>query len=433
MNFLQAFQSSFDTYLTSFVPSNEGETAITFYDFVRNELRKKNIQIFTNQGKGTTLCRYKGDKSKMDWASELVRFSRSVVFDYETHQTLMVSPPKSYLLEEFKVKHPTFEGVLVEGFPSGPMVNLFHHPSKGWMISTRSYVGADNNFRSGEKSFHKLFNEALLKTTNLELEKLVDEFNKSLTYSFVLTHPDYFDVTRYANPSIVLVEVRNRGENHSLVNLSDIKSDFKGREWTINFPEQYTFATWDAVDEFIKTQPCQEQGLVFRFGEERAKVRNQEFLKARVLLGNHSKLIDIFAENLQNKTTNEFLEIFPEKMTEFEHYLEIYGLLIHQTHSYYIAHHTRPAGEKIEFSEIPRPIQTAIWNIHKQYLESGATRETRRQVKPLVVENYYKNLTAVELANVLSYWDIYLKNNPLQETTKAQTQQKVRRYVPRRV
>ena len=431
MNFLQTFNLSFDNYLISFVPSVEGETVIPFYDFVRNELRKKSVQFFTNQGKGTTLMRYKGDKSKMDWESELVRNARSIVFDYETRETLMVSPPKSLLLEDFKAKHPTFEGVLVEGFPSGPMVNLFHHPTKGWTISTRSYVGADNTFRSGEKSFHTLFNEALLKTTTLELEKLADEFNKNLTYSFVLTHPDYFDVTRYANPSIVLVEVRNREQNHQLVNLSDIKVDFTGRGWTINFPEQYTFANWEAVDEFIKTQPCQEQGLVFRFGEERAKVRNQEFLKARVLLGNHSKLIDIFAENLQNKTTNDFLEIFPEKMTNFEHYLEIYGLLIHQTHSYYIAHHTRPAGEKIEFNEIPRPIQTAIWNIHKQYLSSGSTRETRRQVKPLVVENYYKNLTAVELANVLSYWDIYLKNNPILENTKAQTQQKVRRFVPR--
>jgi hypothetical protein len=92
--------------------------------------------------------------------------------------------------------------------------------------------------------------------------------------------------------------------------------------------------------------------------------------------------------------------------------------MITEAHSYYIAHHTRPVGQKIIFSEIPRPLQTAVWNIHKQYMESGTSRETRRQVKPIVVENYFKNLTAVELGNVLSYWDSYLTENPIPNIPK---------------
>ena len=52
-----------------------------------------------------------------------------------------------------------------------------------------------------------------------------------------------------------------------------------------------------------------------------------------------------------------------------------------------------------------------IIGIHKQYLESGSTSETRRQVKPNVVDAYYRNMTAIELANILTYWDKFVKEN----------------------
>jgi hypothetical protein len=87
----------------------------------------------------------------------------------------------------------------------------------------------------------------------------------------------------------------------------------------------------------------------------------------------------------------------------------------------------------MEFSEIPRPLQTAVWNLHKQYMESGTTRETRRQVKPIVVENYYKNLSAVELGNTLSYWDTYLSTHPVRTTpvVQAPPQQPHHQHQPR--
>ncbi len=409
MNLLiQNFDSLFQTYINSFTPTDDCKTPMSYFEFVRNDLRKKNIHIFSNESEGTIIARFKGDREKIDFTDPLVIYNRSTVYDLETHQTLMVGPPKSIEYEQFKLAHPTLEGVTVEDFPAGPMINLFHHPTKGWKIATRSYVGGNNTFRSGSKSFRALFEEALLKTTGLTIETFGSKFDPTNTFSFVLTHPDYFDVTRYAEPSIVLVEVRDASNEHVRTELSLVKTYTESLGFTIKYPKQYTFASWDAVEEFIKTQPSQEQGLVFRFLEERSKLRNPEYVRAQKLLGNHTKLIDIFAENLQNRTVSEFLEVFPEKMKEFDHFSEIYRRLVLSTHSFYIAHHTRPAGQKIVFSEIPRPIQTAVWNLHKQYLESGTDRATRRQVKPIVVENFYKNLTSVDLANTLTYWDSYL-------------------------
>ena len=413
MNFLTTFESSFQTYLTSFTPVTEGQTPVTFFEFVRNELRKKSISVFSNDEYETIIARFKGDKATANLDDPVVRHSRSIIFDQKTHATLMVAPNKSFELEDFKIRHPTIENVIVEDFPLGPMINVYYHPTKDcWQMATRSYVGANNTFRS-TKSFRVFFEEALLKTTGLTFAEFTSGFQKNHTFSFVLMHPDYFDVTRYAEPSLVIVEVRDRDYDHVIVPLEDVETFTNSAGWTIKYPKRHTFASWEAIEEFIKTQPSQEQGLVFRFENERSKIRNPEFLRAQGLLGNHTKMIDIFAENLRNQTVHEFLEIFPEKMTEFHHFSEIYRKMITEAHSYYIAHHTRPVGQKIIFSEIPRPLQTAVWNIHKQYMESGISRETRRQVKPIVVENYFKNLTAVELGNVLSYWDSYLTENPI--------------------
>lgn len=409
MNFLiQNFDTSFQNYINSFTPTDEQKTPQTYFEFVRNELRKKNIQIFDNAVEGTMLARFKGDREKSDMTDPIVKYSRSIVYDNETHQTLMVSPPKSVEYESFKATHSTFEGVTVEDFPAGPMINVFHHPTKGWKIATRSYVGGNNTFRSGSKTFRTLFEEALLKTTGLTIETFGDKFDTDNTFSFVLTHPDYFDVTRYVEPSLVLVEVRTRSDNFVRCNLDQIREYTESSGLTIKYPKHYDFKSWDEVETYIKTQPSQEQGLVFRFQEDRTKLRNPEYVRAQKLLGNHTKLIDIFAENLHNNTVNEFIEVFPEKMNEFNHFTEIYRRLIHDTHSFYLAHHTRPAGQKIKLSEVPRPLQTGVWNVHKQYVESGTTTDSRRRVTHLVVENYYKNLSAVDLANVLTHWDNYL-------------------------
>jgi hypothetical protein len=409
MDYIKTFESSFKSYVDTFVKVDENSQPLNFFEFVRNEIRKKNLTIFSNLDKGTFLVRYKGDKEKMDWSDPFIRNSRSLIVDNETHETLMVAPPKSGLYDEFKVHHPEITTVFVEDFPSGPMINLYNHPRKGWQIATRSFVGAGNNFRCGDKSFAKLFDEALLKTTGLSFDEFVVNLDTSNTFSFVLTHPDYFDVARYAEPSIFLVEVRDRTQNQMIVEISQVKEYFESKSWTIKFPKRHSYLSWHVMEEYIKTQPAQEQGLVVRFDNERAKIRNPDFIVSRDLLGNHTNMVDIFAENLQKKTTNDFLIHFPEKMKDFDHYTTLYQEIVSTTHAYYVAHNTRPAGQKIEFSEVPVPLKSSIWNIHRQYLESGTSTETRRPVKMNVVELYFRTITPIELATVLTYWDKYVQ------------------------
>ena len=262
MNFLKTFESEFNSKLSEQQQNkeNQNETGgesvpqhmTNFFEYVRNELRKKSIVVFSNQENETMLCRYKGDKEKMNWTDNLVRSARSLVFDNETHETLMVSPVKSILIDEFKTAHPNVAEVIVEDFPSGPMVNLYYHPRKGWQISTRSYVDGNNTFRSGEKTFRQLFEEALKKTTGLTIDEFGANLDPDNTFSFVVTHPGYFDVARYAEPSFVLVEVRIRTQDHMLVANEPVEDYFKSKDWNIKFPKRYPLGTWDEVDPFLR-------------------------------------------------------------------------------------------------------------------------------------------------------------------------------------
>jgi hypothetical protein len=387
------------------------ETQQETFERVKKELFKHFVQFYPNQGYQTILCRYKGDKDKIDFTNPMVRSAKNMVFNLNApYDCLMVAPHKAYEYDEFKSAHLNLEGVRVESFPDGTYIGMFYHPSQGkWMITTRSYVGGENSFRTNDRSFYELFGEAFTRTTGLTFETLNDEFNRDLTYSFVLQSPSILGVPRYVAPSLVLVEVRNRLNDFSLVDLNEIKPLFQERVWSISFPLIYQFDNWEQVDTFITNQPAQEQGLVFRYGEERSRVRNPEYLTAQKLLGNHSRIPDIYAQNKIDGTLSSFNETYPEMRTTIDKYDEVYRQLVNTTHNYYVAHHTRPADKRIDFSEIPKPIQTSIWNIHKQYLNSGTSRETRRQVKPNVVDSYFMGLTVIELGNVISYYEKYLQ------------------------
>lgn len=402
-NFLKQFEESYQSLQ---VP--EGETKPTFYEYARDQLRKKGIQLHykDDEDKQTMISKYSGDKTKLNLSDPEVRNNRSVVYDLNTHETLMMSPPKSDLLEDFRKEHPDLKDVLVQEFPSGPMVNDFYHPSlEHRLLSTRSFVGAENNFRT-KRTFRELFMDAFKNATGLDYNetfgsgKLENEpvLKRDWTYSYVLQHPDYLDVPRVKEPTLYLVEVRDRCNNFDRVDLDQVEKEFKEAGWKIKFPKKYQFGSWDEVDKFIETQDGHEQGLVFHYQNQRSKVRNNSFLFNRELLGNCSVTEDIFAENYKNKTINDFKSVYPEMASLFDTYVNEMEALKKEIHSSYIANRTRPVGKRIMFNEIPKVAQTACYELHGQYLNKGY------KVTPEVIENYIQNMTTHDLGTLLNNW-----------------------------
>jgi hypothetical protein len=395
MNFLKELE-------TRFLESQTQQPEQTFFEFARNELHKLGLNLYSDDKYNTWITRYRGTKKGLDFENSVVRYGRSLITDGKTHETLMVAPPKSWAYEDFRKNHPDVSMVQVEDFPSGPMVNVFWHDGK-WVMSTRSYVGAENNFRS-TKSFKTLFEECFKNATSLTFDQAVEQghFDQNLTYSWVLQHPDFLDVVRPHEAVLYLVEVRDRQKGHVLSDLSVISAVFQKNNWKIKFPKRHNFQTWDEVDTFVKEQACDDQGLVFRSDQERSKVRNPEFINARLLLGNHSKTLEMFAENRQNKTMKEFLAYFPEFGGDF-HDLENYvEKLAVEIHSNYLATNTRPKADRIDFrKEIPVCLQTACFNIHQEYWNSGNDVKSRKPVHLETVRDYIDRMPHMFLANMI--------------------------------
>jgi hypothetical protein len=412
MNFLKEFETRFteshNTQVVNSAPSNQDtgtdqstEPKPTFFEFARNELHKLGLNLYSDDKYQTWIVRYRGTKVGLNFDNEVVRYGRSLIVDAVTHETLMVAPPKSWKYEDFRKDYPDVSKVHVEDFPTGPMLNIFWHNDK-WVMSTRSYVGAENNFRS-TKSFKTLFEECFSSATGLTFEQAAEHFDKNLTYSWVIQHPDFLDVTRPMEPVLYLVEVRDRQNEHRLSNLSVVESKFQQKDgWKVKFPKRHNFQTWEEVDNFVGEQTCAEQGLVFRCDGKRSKVRNLDFLNARILLGNHSKPLEMYTENRQNKTMKQFLGYFPEFGPEFhalEHYVEQMAIDIH---GYYLAANTRQKADRIGFKdEIPQSFQTACFNIHQAYWSSGADVKSRKPVRLETVRNYIDSIPHMYLANMI--------------------------------
>jgi len=411
MNFLKELETKFlesqantdtdaDTKLVEGETPTESVPQQTFFDYAREQLRKLGLNLYSDDTRNTWLVKYRGDKKGLNFDEATVRYGRSLVADGTTHETLLVAPPKSWTYESFRQEHPDMADVQVEDFPSGPMVNVAFHGDK-WIKATRSYVGAQNKFRS-EKTFEVLFDEAFKQATGLEFDGLTDQLDQNLTYSWVLQHPEFLDVARPSEPTLNLVEVRDSKAGHQLVDLTSVEASFKEKNWKVKFPKHYNFKTWDEVDTFVGSQDCQAQGLVFRHQDQRSKVRNPSFICARNLLGNHSKTLEMFTENHQNKTIEDFLAYFPEFKSDFANLEDCVESLASEIHTNYRATNTRPKGDRIDFRrEIPKSLQTACFNIHQEYWSSGNDIKSRQPVYLSTVCDYINQMPHMDLANMI--------------------------------
>ena len=84
----------------------------------------------------------------------------------------------------------------------GPLFRVYYHDDQ-WIISTTSLIYADGHWLN-RKSFVDLFNETC-KSIGLSLDML----DTSLSYYFIMIHPEYLQVVSYSDHAIYFKEARN--------------------------------------------------------------------------------------------------------------------------------------------------------------------------------------------------------------------------------
>ena len=185
------------------------------------------------------------------------------------------------------------------------MINLFYHDDK-WIISTRSWIGGDNNWTS-HKTFGLMFDEAF-KIMNISYK----QFDKTCCYSFVLQHPLNRIVFRYNKPNLVLVQViKINNDSYKFLDYRAI-----GKQMGISVPAIILFDSYNNMIKEVELLKYYIQGFVIKINNKRYKIRNPKYNTVKKIRGNTSSIRLRYIELRKANKVKEFLKYFREYADE---------------------------------------------------------------------------------------------------------------------
>ena len=349
------------------------------------KLKHLGLSHFENSDTGLTLIKYnQSDKKKYNFENELVKYARGLIFDRKTRKIVCIPPEKSIHIVPFSqnISIEEWVNVGIEDFIDGTMINCFNHDGS-WHISTRSFIGAHCKWFS-QKKFNELFNEAKGK---LEFEKL----NPLFCYTFVLKHPENRIVTSYEKPDLVLVQA-NWGWNE--VNIHQVAEELRGHGMEIKTPQVYQVSSLEEILEKIASMEYQEQGLVLRFNNTRAKIRNPKYEQAKLLRGNNRNLFFTYLEHFKNHRVGEYLTYYPEHKEQFDDWFEKIKAMTTKLHTCYVEGFIRHNMDRTEIPYELKPHCYALHNLHKT---------TGNKVTKKYAIEYFNGLDIPQIIFIINY------------------------------
>jgi len=389
--------------------------------FVNNILNEKDIKV-KKIGKYELLYY---NKSKITEFNDINRQIRSIIIDGTTKQVVLMSPPKSFQLDEFILNNPDFDKIQVEEFIEGTMINIFWNPTIGlsgsWEITTRNNVGANASFfystitstiissatpsdksDTYTKTFRDMFLEAA-KENNLDFQKL----SKAYNFSFVLQHPENRIVVPIKKPQLYLVSAysihHDSEECIEIVNhrLSVIK-EFQWMNTTIKFPKVYSFSEYsELIDKYgSMNTPYEIMGVVIKNEDtfERTKIRNPAYEEIKLLRGNQPKLQYQYISLRKQGKVKNYLKYYKEHKDMFNDFKKQIHDFTTTLLTNYISCYVKKEKPLIEF---PQQYRTHMFNLHQKYLNE--LREKKQIINSVVVQKYVNEMQSSLLMYCLNF------------------------------
>ena len=256
------------------------------------------------------------------------------------------------------------------------MINVFWDSTiglnGGWEIATRNTVGAKTCFYKNKynKTFRDMFLEAEI-YNRLNIESL----NKTISYSFVLQHPENRIVVPFSYPMLYLVaaySIDNTDKNNIMVyiiDIDEIKNSPNFRGTSVQFPKNYDYNTYSELIETYASMNSNYDILGFvlynRETGERTKVRNPVYEQVRSLRGNQSKSqYQYLCLRRENKVA-EFLNFYPDHKKEFSQFRDQIHIFTDTLLSNYQSCYIKKEKPLKEFLSQYR---THMFNIHQLYM-----------------------------------------------------------------
>lgn len=349
---------------------------------------------------------------------------RSVICSYPENQILSFSPPKTILPKVFMQMYPDIqEDIFVREWIEGPLVHLFFDIRIGrWEIATKSFVGGGNRRKSSNQSttatFYKMVLDALRANPGQQLHELpiLENFDKTMSYQFILQHPENQIIFPVARPMLYLISVyktihsadRDLGKTiHSadrgpglatgfiqyispiLYENDPLLTTIRG---IIEFPRYFSF---DTYDEIMNTQYASGYVLVHGGTGHRATIKNAEYHHhySRKLL--FADLQYLYLCIQRTGSTQEFLRYFSTYKREFFKIQEDYTHFVGRLHQCYLDTYIYRLPNPTEYSRYAH-------RLHKEIYIPSLQKGSRQYISKKVVGEFLKTLDPRELLFALN-------------------------------
>ena len=373
-------------------------------DFVetRKILEGKNLIVKLYKDLNLFLVKY--NKEKCNMSDPDVLKSRGLILEKDTNKLVCVPPLKSVLVN--KLDNYDIGELSFEEFPDGTMINVFRY-NNSLHISTRSNIGASCKWYSS-KSFKVLFNESI---SEEELNKL-NNIDEGLSLSFVLQHPENIIVTKYKNPSLILVHgCRVTADGVGFMNIVETSAYLRTIGLEFRIPEIFKIESISEVYEKIEKMSQNEQGIVIKYARDsvyiRSKVRNEYYNYVKDLKGNSNNKKFIYMNLRKSYCLDEYLKYYPEDADVFETYrVELYEMT-NNLYNFYqdcFVRTTATGDKKIKFQEIDFEYKPLCSELHQQYKNDKLKTDKRKVI------NYISNLPSARILFVINYKKNNYKN-----------------------
>ena len=388
-------------------------------ELINNPNEQENISLKLNKQKYNDYTTISYNKSLLtNETNQTYGLCRSIVVNSK-NKVVAFSPTKSVDCGEFiKLFPDKTDHLIAQEFIDGTMVNVFWDQDKetdgGWEISTKNVVGGNTSFFNCDppKTYNEMFTEAMT-LNNLYLDML----NKQFCYTFVLQHPYNRIVAPISNPQLYLVAV------YQIINVIDEKSnDFNNKlqnvmvypcdleyikqygmwTWTgVKFPEIYN--DWNNYDDLINkyagiNTPYNIQGVVIfnSLTNMRCKFRNPQYEVVKKLRGNQPKLQYQYLILKKEGNINNYLNYYPEHISEFNLINNNINLFIKTLYDNYINFYIK------KDNITPFHYKTHMFNLHNIYITQ--LKPNNLYVTPLIVTKYVEDLHPSQLMSMLNYF-----------------------------
>jgi hypothetical protein len=343
---------------------------------------------------------------------------RSVITNEEGEEIVAYSPPKTASFQHFKEQNPDINAdtIIVNELIEGTMITLFYDKVLNiWEIATKGAIGGkywfyrtDYETKTGQKTFRKMFLEALRINDDEDLNNasILNQFSKDYCYNFILQHPANHIVFSIEHPKVYLVAVYKTEKqevcdipNVEFENFDDLKTLYN--EGIIHFPMRFLETDYAELEQkYCSIQSANDKvGLMFMNIETglRSSLENPTYSEMRILRGNHPNLQYQYLCLLKMKKVKDFLKFFPQYNHLFFGFYKDFQKFVTNVHASYISYYVKKTGEQISKKYFP-----IIYKLHHNVYLPSLAKEKIIMKKPVIFQHII-DMHPVEIIYYLNF------------------------------